>query len=705
MKDGIASQGALDHGLEDSEKWRHDQTYKNKSGRVTYVPMLCPEHEKVAFKSDCSKLRGAFGDTWGYFVPSLISDSVSGLDYGLETASGERRPRGRGRPRKTKEKIRVPLPGDPDIDSGASGLVPVAGTGQTLTAAWRRVQTARRQLNSYDQEKTSGNFRQYPARGNRSRSHQTLLERKTVDLIPGFSRAIQRMIEDGKTAEARNIIDLATPKILAKFEELYPGAKASGLGWHVRSGQLHTDIYCHSTRLELVEDGVEKEKLLARLWETKGLCHYGPGPGICAWDRHARALGSDASSVAPGLKLVVEQSLERQETDYGSDANRDVRMHQAVDTVFEDLLPDSYRDRGMAEYRKWLIEQYREGTVGPKLNTASKRKAAMEEVQKVAAESKKLIKQQEEDIKNRAMSLDGEAADIRRRELAIAEREGALPAKETAAELSGLQKAFTRLFPDRETPARTVAGMEKELDSNVGGIRRDAEVRAWSQVLNSLGKAELPADSTPESLAKDAKNALVEKVTGLFATSLSKVFALFGREVPAAAISEDVEMAMTDAVEAYQADSRRHGLALAVAKVRGVEVSQVTEVDEAKLTTEIETAAEEFKKSVEVQEKDAVGGLAMYIFGGPLARSLVETVKKSVLEMKGVLKKEFERRGAAELALERALPFLKDSAPELAKAAQNLIDERPQLPDVDAVQKVAKGGKIPGRDEEAGQGK
>lgn len=501
MKDGVASKGALDHGLEDSKKWLHDQNYNevvSKSGKVQYVALLSPEHEKVSFKSNCSNLRGPFGDTWGYLVPGLVPASVSGLDFGLDSPTGENPKKKRGRPPKTKLKCRIPVPGDPDLDGGGAGLVWVAKTGESLTSAWRRVQTVRRLLNSYDQDKKIGNFRQYVAHGSRSPSHQTLLERKTVDLIPGFSRAIQRMIEDGKTEEARSIIEQATPKILSKFEALYPGAKCSGLGWHVRSGQLHTDLYGHSTRLELVEDGVKKKKRLVRLWDTFGLSHYGPGPGICAWDRHLRALGNDAATVAPGLRLVVDQALARQEKDYGSAANRDVLLHRAVDEIFEGLLPASYREQGMDEYKTWLVEEYSEGAIGPKLNTASKRKAAMEEVQSVAAESKKVIEQKELELSTQAIALAAKAIEIERRELAVAEMEAEIKEQaektRSAAEVRGLDAAFEAVFPNEKPADRTAEGILVQIQTGIQSFQTAALANAQAaenSAKNILARVEI----------------------------------------------------------------------------------------------------------------------------------------------------------------------------------------------------------------------
>jgi hypothetical protein len=389
MKQGVASDGALEHGLEGSELWEIHHLYNDymsKTGSVDLVPVLNSKFEKENFKSNNAGLRGDFGDPWGYFVapliqgpvipPGVVLTTISELETAATDDSSAKKkavsdqPAPRGRPRKKKIPVRVPIPGDPDLDAGAEMLMTIPETGLSLKEAWRRMRTARRLLNDYDQgmpRKVKGEIRlycrQHIAKADSSPAQQTLLERWTVDLMPGLSRAVQRMLEDKGQSATRKVLDAATPQILAAFQMLFPAAKIVGAAWHIRSGQLHLDIWSHTTRLEVVPHGLGT--VLARLWDPNGLSHYGPGSGICAWDRHARALGERVHEIAPGLLEVVEQTMDRQSKTHGSKANRDVCLHRAVDEIFENLLPQQFQELGMSEYREWLQKQYSLGLAGP----------------------------------------------------------------------------------------------------------------------------------------------------------------------------------------------------------------------------------------------------------------------------------------------------------------------------------------------------
>lgn len=408
MKQGVASDSALEHGLEGSGLWEVHQLhnkYTSKAGAVEFVRLVHPKFEKENFTSDNSKLRGRFGDVWGYFVAPLIQGPVipagailSMNDKGEKTATQKSskkkkadliKPAVRGRPRKKRIPNRFPSPGDPDLDVGAEMLMTILQTGLSLKDAWRRMGVARRLLNDYDQElprKVKGKIvmycRQHVAKADRSPAQQTLLHRWTVDLMPGFSRAIQRMLEDQGQGPTRKLLESATPLILAEFQKIFPEAKVVGAAWHVRSGQLHLDIWSHSTRLEVVPHGTVT--VLARLWNATGLAHYGPGPGICAWDRHARALGDQAGEIAPGLLEVLAQTIGRQTSNYGSKANRDVRLHRAVDAIFENLLPQHFREVGMGEYKEWLQKQYALGVIGPEARRSRSKRAVAAEIKLTA---------------------------------------------------------------------------------------------------------------------------------------------------------------------------------------------------------------------------------------------------------------------------------------------------------------------------------
>lgn len=489
MKKRVASDSALEHALEGSKIWElhHLQNdYMSKSGTVQLVPLLLPKFEKEKFKSDNSKLRGGFGDAWGYFVAPLIPRPVIPADKILTANQEEEKkptenpseqkkaksdkPAVRGRPRKRKIPIRVPIPGDPDLDAGAEMLVPILQTGLSLTLGWRRMRTAKRLLNDYDKEMTTKvkgvirkYCRQHLARADSSPSQQTLLERMTVDLMPGFSRAIERMLADRGQLATRKLLEAATPLILAEYQKLFPAARVVGAAWHVRSGQLHLDIWSHSTRLEVVQHG--KGTALARLWNATGLAHYGPGSGICAWDRHARALGDQAEAVAPGLVEVVKQALDRQVKTHGNKANRDVDLHRAVDNIFADLLPQPFQDVGMGEYRTWLHQQYSLGLTGPVARRPKSQKAIYAEIKaKAFLDGLQKISGLFENITNPDEPVDADAVKTRFEEwiTTIVETE---KTKGKQAGLETVRELIEQAQADREETAKMLEKVRDIMDT------------------------------------------------------------------------------------------------------------------------------------------------------------------------------------------------------------------------------------------------
>ena len=248
--------------------------------------------------------------------------------------------------------------------------------------------------------------------------------------------------------------------------------------------------------------------------------------------------------------------------------------------------------------------------------------------------------------------------------------------EEAEAELRGFQRVFAKFFPGKKAKAETVVEIERELESEIVGMRQEAEIGAWAKILKVLGRTVVSKDATVETLAKDANQAIV----GQILAGLAGVFRIFGREAPAVMTLTDAKTVLADAAEAYTAGARRDGLALAVSKIRGVEISAVEEKDAAALTSEIERAAEKFQKGMIAQARAAAINLADYIFGGRLATTLKKK-NQSMEEMKNVLKGEFDRRGKAEVELEKALPILDQHAPEIAEVARKIVAARPQVPD------------------------
>ncbi|MEI6169360.1 MAG: hypothetical protein WCS52_19425, partial [bacterium] len=231
--------------------------------------------------------------------------------------------------------------------------------------------------------------------------------------------------------------------------------------------------------------------------------------------------------------------------------------------------------------------------------------------------------------------------------LAAAKRE------EAEAELRGFQRVFAKLFPGKKAKAETVVEIERELESGIVGIRQEAEIGAWANVLKFFGRSEVSKDATVETLAQDVNRAIVGRIVAGLAAGVANVFRIFGREAPTVKTQADANTVLADAAEAYTADARRDGLALAVSRIRGVEVSAVGEMDPAALTSEIEREAVKLREGLVAPTWSATNSLAQYVFGGSMAKVL-KGGNQIVQEMRNLLKGEFDRRGKAEVELEKA---------------------------------------------------
>ena len=262
------------------------------------------------------------------------------------------------------------------------------------------------------------------------------------------------------------------------------------------------------------------------------------------------------------------------------------------------------------------------------------------------------------------------------------------------AELRGMQRVLSKMIPGRNLKAGNLEEAEKQLDSGILEIRQIAEVNAWSRVLKFLGKDDVVKNATPKALAEEVDRAIAGKVADLVAKGLAKVFGFFGREAPVATNPEAVDAALADAGEAYKAHARQDGLSLAVSRIQGVELSQVTGMDETRLTDVIDEEAGKFRDGVVAQTKEAFLGWAEYIFGATITNILHKNSTETV-KLKDLLRNEFDRLSLAEKHLEKVLPLLVEHAPELAEGARKLIVARPQVSNV--AKKAAMGGKKSGQ--------
>lgn len=423
-KSGKYSKIAGRHGREGFRQWREDQ--KNSKRRSieagmkwVLVPISEPkasdpeagddlttnEGASLTFKSDVARLRPHPAECWGYRIVRYLTakDALVGM---------KPKRRGAGRPRKRDVAGRALVIGEPAVDAGASAMVRPPDGDTTIDEKLLSedgdpfvviLDQAAAILGSYDyldiktetrkvkEDEETRVARQKLNRGRapedriqrqteqidvtyvrerlpESKGAITNLQRRTVDVSPGLSRSVQRMLEAGREEDVRKILDDLVVPLFEEFERVFPGAKVVAGGWHVRSGQLHLDMWVHGTWLEIAEVGVNRETRAVRLWDPDILHHFGPGPGVCAWDRHVSALGDEAETYCPGIVAEVSRALadkeqraaERDPERRGAgQANRDVAIHRSFDRVVSEALPEKFVEIGMGEYREHLKAFYR----------------------------------------------------------------------------------------------------------------------------------------------------------------------------------------------------------------------------------------------------------------------------------------------------------------------------------------------------------
>jgi hypothetical protein len=796
---GRGTKGSRGHGQDKSKKQLEDAQQlkkfsKTKGTKIVRIPDT-DASELASFPSEFGALRRDVTDNMGYRVPRLVP-GAKGEYVPMPNQLLKKKVEKEGRKNRTiPEAYSVVVPGQPDLDAGVSGWIQPVDTNDFVKLG-NRVDALLETFNRVNDEiqyakDSSGkeledskgewievgripkvkNWRAESSRlveqgsGGVERVERvkadasTVSMRDTLGASPAISRALQRMIEDGFVAEARQAIESIMEPLGLAYEGIFRGpktnAKVSSALPHVGSGHFHIDLWPHSTYLSEAKTGVNGDTVPVRFWDSKATCHFGPGPGVTFWMRHFDVLGDlvglaktepVAAERAGYTKMLCDQAIagcrkrsqEAHEkalaekakveaagetfTDWirpADDFARDIKISRVIDRLLSEAigalgLEKDYVSLGRAEYRTHLIEAYKAGDTGIRMRTAED----LEQVAKVAERAEKRARVEREAAEKALLAVSAEKEAVERLlaeaaslrsgldsdMAAFRTAEAALPAKEAAAELRGLQRAVAKIFPGRPSKPETVEQAKRDWDSGVAGIHQEAELGAWSKISKFWGKGEVRPGATVETMAKRVEEAITGRIADGLTAGLAGFFRLFNSEVPPKALTPAaIETAAVGMGEEYQAGARRDGLALAVAKIRGVEVSALDGLDEAGLSTEIESEAGKFREGQIAPEKAAVHGLAKYIFGQAVTKFLTGDGKKTVVELKNMLSAEFKRRGNAEVQLERALPVLEQHAPEIALAARKTLDARPKLPDVPA-KKVAKkveknkppGGGLPG---------
>ena len=450
----------------------------------------------------------------------------------------------------------------------------------------------------------------------------TLTYRNTIGVSPGLSRALQRLLEDGHFLEARKAIEATVEPFGRFYEATYRGpethAKVTSLVPHLDSGHFHYDTWNHTTYLDTAPTGVDQKIVPVRRWDAKASCHYGPGPGVTFWMRHFVALGDldklaeDEPEVAKRVgytKMLCEQAIagcrQRAESSFteaseekkaveeaggtytawirpADDYARDIRVSQEADRLLAKAIGDlglekDYVGLGMAEYREHLIEAYKTGNTGIRMDTvedlaevvkvverAELRARGVSEANKKVLLAAKLEKEDAELLMLKAAELLAEveadklglkaalAAAVDAQRVAEAARDAAvedarkeaapilkearlielhartlmdeLPTKEAGAELRGVKAAFKALLPKERPVAETAEGIIAEIET---GIREAAlaevavkEAGAELRGVKAAFKAILPKQ---KPAADTAEEIIAEIETGIREAALAEV--------------------------------------------------------------------------------------------------------------------------------------------------------------------------------------
>ena len=354
-------------------------------------------------------------------------------------------------------------------------------------------------------------------------------------------------------------------------------------------------------------------------------------------------------------------------------------------------LPDLYREMlisaGVEDARKYA-EEGSTRAAGQSIfyrhnqDVATQLKAAegkIEETQREIERIEQMVADELARIQTLAEEVETKRADV------LGEMESAWKSVAGPEEVSGISPADRAVVG--QVPESTVSGwmalIRQTLAKKDKALEKEAEgradVTAWKKVLRLLG-AKVPDGAIPAEMKIVGGNALTQRIAqGIadgVAAGMASVFRLLGSEIPS---GQDVNQALTVAKENYESASRVESLRNTLGVVRGGRTPEIGRMEEDALQVEIIKESERFHDGVAAQTREALVGLTRFVFGKNLANYLIGK-NSGEADLKSELKKEFHRRGEAELHLEKALPILAKHAPDLAKEARGIIEARPKMP-------------------------
>jgi hypothetical protein len=250
------------------------------------------------------------------------------------------------------------------------------------------------------------------------------------------------------------------------------------------------------------------------------------------------------------------------------------------------------------------------------------------------------------------------------RETRVSQREAALPAKEAAAEASGLRLAIESLF-ERDAIGRGVEKLREEIVSGIDTFRKSVEEKIWKKVFQSVAKR-LPRKKAAKEVALELEEVLEGEKRGF----VKRVFEALGG-VNREPTIDNIPAVVSD----FQNRTRIEALRDSLGEIRGGKTDEYENLDEEALRAQIRSDVGKFQSGVLAQTKVALVGLSRYLFGKGAASSVIES-KENEEEMKSALKDEYDLRAAL---MKKALPLIESQEPAFAEEVRKVIGTWPEV--------------------------
>jgi hypothetical protein len=217
---------------------------------------------------------------------------------------------------------------------------------------------------------------------------KTDLRRFTIDLRPDQSRAIQKMLSAGKTAEARELVDKIRDECIRLFQTIYH-RDVRAVSEHTDSGQLHFDLWHSGIRDVEVHDSCADvidgklvngfRRLIRERTEYRA---FGVGVGVASWHRHRKAIedaGKKPSDIVNKETLDTITKMAKLKKKETQEIPRDMRYYEALDKYAAIEISYSARDLAddaLSEYIDWLSVGYKAGKLGKQAITEREKRMA-----------------------------------------------------------------------------------------------------------------------------------------------------------------------------------------------------------------------------------------------------------------------------------------------------------------------------------------